>query len=468
MRFCGVKPEEKPHALFFFMRPAFLTAPVPKKGAKLYNFLKLNDPRFMVNLFENISEICYDNSIRSSEQSVMGGKRTTNMKILHTADWHIGQRLHERSRLDEHKQFLDWLLDTIQEHKVELLLVSGDIFDTALPSAEATNLYYQFLYRLFNETDAYTVITAGNHDSARHLEAPREFLKMGRIRVVGLANEAAECVFEFPPDNPRVAVAAVPYLSESDLRHLSYETEADRNERYREWLKAFYADCVSYMPAALPKILMGHLFVHGGKETNSERNIQIGGATAIHASDFPEGVDYVALGHLHRPQTINGADYPIRYSGSPIPMRFNETDYRKKVYLLALSDDGTLVPDEGIEIPIFKELCTVEGDETSILLEAMTEDWTGKYIQVKLTLNKPRVGINDEIRQAFSERGADVLSVEIDSTEMTPGLDISVEDMKRPEEIFEQFHKAKFDGEPPDETLSQTFSELLQMVEVQK
>ena len=260
------------------------------------------------------------------------------MKILHTADWHIGQRLHERQRTDEHEKFLDWLLKTIQEHKVELLLVSGDIFDTSLPSAESTNLYYRFLYRLFDETDAYTVITAGNHDSPRHLEAPREFLKMGRIHVVGLANEADECVFALPPDNPRVAVAAVPYLSESDLRHLSYETEVDRSERYREWFKTFYADCVAAMPVELPKILMGHLFVQGGKISDSERNVQIGGATATHASDFPENVSYVALGHLHRPQTIGGTDYPIRYSGSPIPMRFNETGYRKKVYLLELSD----------------------------------------------------------------------------------------------------------------------------------
>ena len=144
------------------------------------------------------------------------------MKIIHTADWPIGQRLHERSRLDEHEQFLDWLLNTIQEHNVELLLVSGDIFDTSLPSAEATNLYYRFLYRLFDETDAYAVITAGNHDSARHLEAPREFLEMGRIYVVGLADEPAKCVVTLPRDNPRVAVAAVPFLSESDLRHLSY------------------------------------------------------------------------------------------------------------------------------------------------------------------------------------------------------------------------------------------------------
>ena len=387
------------------------------------------------------------------------------MKILHTADWHIGQRLHERQRTDEHEKFLEWLLNTIQEHQVELLLVSGDIFDTALPSSESTNLYYRFLYRLFSETDTYTVITAGNHDSPRHLEAPREFLEMGRIYVVGTAEEPTKCVVRIPRENPQVAVAAVPFLSESDLRHLSYETEVDRNERYRERFKTFYADCVAAMPAELPKILMGHLFVQGGKISDSERNVQIGGATATHASDFPENVSYVALGHLHRPQTIKGTDYPIRYSGSPIPLRFNEANYRKAVYLLELSEDGVLTRNEKIDIPIFKELCTIEGDEASVTSDAMTGDWNGKYIQVKLKLNVPEVGIGDKIRQAFSDRGGEVLSVEVELPEIKQVPPISVEEMERPEKIFEQFHRANFDGEPPDETLTLTFSELVQLVE---
>jgi exonuclease SbcD len=387
------------------------------------------------------------------------------MRILHTADWHIGQRLHERQRLDEHKEFLIWLLDIIQEHKVELLLVSGDIFDISLPSAEATNLYYEFLYRLFELTDAYTVIIAGNHDSARHLEAPREFLKMGRIHVVGLAKEPVDCVIRIPDENPRVAVAAVPYLSENELPHVSYESDVEKSERYRERLKTFYADCVSHMPAELPKILMGHLFVYGGAETDSERNIQIGGATAIHASDFPDDIDYIALGHLHRPQTIEGSAYPIRYSGSPIPMRFNEANYRKKVFLLEVSDDGTLTQHEDIEIPIFKELYTITGDESTVLFQALAENWDGKYIQVKLKLDAVDTGINDKIRHAFAERGGDVLSVEIELPEAKRELNISVEDMKRPEEIFEQFYKARHDGKPLDETLAQTFNELLQMVE---
>ena len=387
------------------------------------------------------------------------------MKIIHTADWHIGQRLHERQRLDEHGKFLDWLLETIQEHDVDLLLVSGDIFDTSLPSADATTLYYQFLHRFSAETDASAVITAGNHDSAQHLEAPREFLKMGRIHVVGLASGVDSCVFTFPPEAPKVAVAAVPYLYESDLRHLSYETEAAKGERYREWVSRFYADCVAAMPETLPKILMGHFFVQGGKMGDSERNVQIGGATAVHAGDFPEGVDYVALGHLHRPQVIKGAAYPIQYSGSPIPLRFNEARYAKQVYLLEISDAGALTQVEGIEVPVFRELCSVEGDMEAVLREAALGTWNDKYIQVKLRLDAPRVGVGDEVRQAFHQQGGEVLSVEIELPDPMPGPEVSVEAMQQPEEIFVQFYRSHHEDEPPDDALLETFRELLELTE---
>lgn len=386
------------------------------------------------------------------------------MHILHTADWHIGQKLHERQRIDEHEKFLEWLLKTIIEKNVELLLVSGDIFDTSLPSADATKLYYRFLHQLYTETETHTIIIAGNHDSPRHLEAPREFLKMGRIHVVGLANEPSECVINIPPDKPRVSIAAVPFLSENELPHVSYESEIEKSERYRERLKTFYAECVSHMPDNLPKILMGHLFVHGGKETKSERNIQIGGATAIRVSDFPDDVDYVALGHLHRPQSLNNDNYPIHYSGSPIPMRFNETKYRKKVYLLEISDKEELTLTEEIEIPIFKELCIITGDENEVKMQALSENWDGKYIQVKLTLDAVAIGINDEIRSIFAERGGDVLSVEIDLPQAKETHKIQIEDMKQPTDVFKQFFQEKLSKEP-DESMLQTFKELIQLVE---
>lgn len=406
------------------------------------------------------------------------------MRILHTADWHLGQRLHERSRIEEQKQFLNWLLETIQKTGVSLLLVSGDIFDTALPSAEATDLYYQFLYELFTQTDATAIITAGNHDSPQHLEAPQEFLKMGRIYVVGLVSEPEACVFTFPPEKPSVAIAAVPYLSENKLSHISFETEPERTERYRERLKAFYRKCVAHMPVRLPKILMGHLFVHGGKVGDSERNIQIGGASAIRVSDFPDGVDYVALGHLHQPHAISGANYPIQYSGSPLPLRFNEAGYRKKVYLLDIPTvcnmaqptlaSGVLQHDSQqthgevllteIEIPVFKELCTVTGRVNELLTMAMSPEWHGKYIQVQLKLDRPEVGMSDKIRNAFYQRGGEVLSVEVELPAPAQGPEIQVEDMKRPQDIFEQFHTAKF-GKAPDAPLAQTFGELMRLVE---
>ena len=385
------------------------------------------------------------------------------MRILHTSDWHIGHRLYERPRIKEHCQFLDWLLAKIKEQEVDVLLVSGDIFDTALPSSEATDLYYQFLFQLYDETHAHAVITAGNHDSPRHLAAPREFLRMGRIHVIGLASEPAECVLSLPSENPSVAIAAVPYLSENELSHISFETEPERAERYRERLKAFYRQCVECMPPGLPKILMGHLFVHGGEESGSERNIQIGGATAMQISDFPDDVAYVALGHLHRPHAISGASYPVQYAGSPLPLRFNEASYSKKLYLLDVPTSGDAWVEE-IEIPVFKELRTVAGNLDEVGLMAMSPEWDGKYIQVQLTLDRPQVGISDEIREIFHQHGGEVLSVEVELPMQTERQEIPIEDMQQPTEIFEQFYKEKF-SDSPDELMTETFNELLQLVE---
>ena len=385
------------------------------------------------------------------------------MRILHTSDWHIGHRLYEQPRIEEHHQFLDWLLAKIKEKEVDVLLVSGDIFDTALPSSEATDLYYRFLFSLYSDTHAHAVITAGNHDSATHLAAPQEFLRMGRIHVVGPASDPTECVVTLRPENPSVAVAAVPYLYESDLSHISFETEPERAERYRERLQAFYRQCVECMPPGLPKILMGHLFVQGGKVGDSERNIQIGGATAIQISDFPDDVAYIALGHLHRPHGISGANCPVQYAGSPLPLRFNEANYSKKMYLLDVPVSGDAQVEE-IEIPIFKELCTVAGTIDEVSLMAMSPEWDGKYIQVQLKLNRPEIGISDKIREMFHQHGGDVLSIEVELPLQIERQEIPIEEMRQPAEIFEQFYREKF-NESPDELMMETFNELLQLVE---
>ncbi|MCZ6679881.1 MAG: exonuclease SbcCD subunit D C-terminal domain-containing protein [Candidatus Poribacteria bacterium] len=387
------------------------------------------------------------------------------MRILHTSDWHIGHRLYERNRIDEHRQFLDWLLTVIQEHAVDVLLVSGDIFDTALPSSEATDLYYQFLFELYRETEAQAVITAGNHDSPMRLAAPRQFLKMGRIHVIGeIDPDPGACVIALSAGNSSVAIAAVPYLSENEiLPHVSLEREVEKAERYREAMRRLYQQCVAQMPAGIPKILMGHFVVYGGEESGSERTIQIGGATAVRASDLPEAVDYVALGHLHRPQSINGTAYPIRYAGSPLPMTFREAEYDKKVYLLDLDRSGADRLTE-ITVPVFRELCRVRGDYDQIIFEAGSADWDwrGKYIEVQLI--GQQIGDRDKIRGAFSDRGGEVLLIRPPEVQQQE-TDLTVETLSEtsPEDIFAEFYQTEHGVAAPDEIRS-TFTDLIGMV----
>ena len=396
------------------------------------------------------------------------------MRILHTADWHIGHRLYERNRVGEHEQFLDWLIETIKEQEIDVLLVSGDVFDTALPASDVTDLYYRFLFRLYDETETQAVITAGNHDSPRRLAAPREFLKMGHIHVVGsVDSDLDECVITLEVGTDYLSVAAIPYLAENEiLTHVSFEVEIEKAARYREAISQLYHQCVAQMPADSLKVLMGHLVVQGGTESGSERQVLIGGALPVRASDLPEGVDYVALGHLHRSQAIRGAAYPIRYSGSPLPMTFQEATYRKKVCILdsARSGDERFIE---LTVPSFKELWRVSGDFNQVMKEAMEGDWDGKYIEVQLTLNTPQLGVGDKIREAFNERGGDVLLVEVQLAEQEREKAFTATDIaaKSPAELFEEFYRETHSTEDTDEAelaeLMETFTVLEQIVSTQ-
>jgi len=379
--------------------------------------------------------------------------------------------LYERSRVDEHRKFLEWLLEIIEEREIDALLIAGDIFDTALPSAESTDLYYQFLFRLYEETSASAVIIAGNHDSAIRLAAPREFLKMGRIHVVGIVENVDECFLTLKKDDAVVAIAAVPYLSESEiLPHVSFEGDIERAARYRETVKKLYHHCVAKMPSGVPKILMGHLFVQGGETGESERTILVGGTMRVRAVDFPEEVDYVALGHLHRPQQIKGREYPVMYSGSVLPLTFQEATYAKKIYIFD-SSSGEL---EEVIVPVFQELCRVVGSFNEILSEARSKlnDWKGKYIEVKMNVETPVIGAGDVIRNAFAERDGEVLVVRTQFVERDGGDVMSAEEIsaKSPEDILAEFYGGKY-GDTPDEGLGElmaTFKELLDLASTEE
>ncbi len=387
------------------------------------------------------------------------------MRILHTSDWHIGKKIYEQDRLDEHARFLDWLLETIIDRDVDVLLVSGDVFDSSMPPARATDLYYQFLFNLYEKTRTHAVIIAGNHDSAVRLAAPGQFLKMARMHVVGGIRETAkDCVVHLDVNGQTAAFAAVPYLNEGDiLPHIPLEAEIERSLRYREAIKRIYNECLSAMDADI-KVFMGHYFIQGGTSGDSERLVQIGGIAPVRTDDLPGDADYIALGHLHSLQKIKGGSCPVMYPGSPLPLSFKEAEYDKKVLLVDLGTDVACNIEE-VTVPVFRELVRLEGTPDDLIAQANFGDWKDKYIEVKVHLDGPAVGVGDKIRRAFAQKGGRVLVVE--SVLPTAGGEIlSTEDIKTrtPVEIFQDFYKYTFGESGSDTELDElltTFNELL-------
>lgn len=286
------------------------------------------------------------------------------MKIIHTADWHLGKQLHKYSLEEDHRLFLDWLAETIIDRKTDLLLVSGDIFDTAFPSNSALNQYYLFLQKLIG-TSCKVVITGGNHDSPGVLNAPREILDFLHIKIAGcIPEDPAKALFPF--EDLGIAVAAVPFLRETDLRRsVSGQHYDSRQEAIRAGIKGHYENYVRLHKEKYPHLSligMGHLYVNGATTTpaisESEREIHtVGGLPVFGTADFPEGYEYIALGHIHRPQSL--APH-IRYSGSPVPLSFSEKDNPNFIIELTF-DNGKLQTTEDIPIPAYRELKSFSG-----------------------------------------------------------------------------------------------------------
>ncbi|MDF1656491.1 MAG: exonuclease subunit SbcD, partial [Verrucomicrobiales bacterium] len=281
------------------------------------------------------------------------------MKILHTADWHLGKLLNDQSRDEEHGLFLDWLLNVVKNEDVDAIIVAGDIFDTANPPQSALQRYYDFVSRLFAQGDCHLVIIAGNHDSAAQLEAPKQVLNSLKTHVVGFLPENPEDRILYLPDaqNPEAAIALIPFLRDRDLRvGRAGENAEEIRAQLAGGISARYAEAAEAIVTAkveCPVIATGHLTVVGSETSDSERDIHIGGLGSITPGHFPDTFDYVALGHLHRPQASDD-DGRVRYSGSPIALSFSESPDKKEVRLLDLSNRE--IQQTSFPIPVFRKL----------------------------------------------------------------------------------------------------------------
>lgn len=306
--------------------------------------------------------------------------QTHSYRILHTSDWHLGNTLHERSRLDEFKFFLDWLREAIVSNAVDALLVSGDIFDTGSPSNSAQELYYSFLKSLNGTCCKRVIVTAGNHDSPATLNAARELLEAVNVTVVATPdaqNDFSNEIILLPTaEDPKVIVCAAPYLRDSALQaslgdsHLATDEEFVREgtrAHFRK-LKELALKAKSDSGKDLPIIAMAHLFAAGSKPSeNAEAEYSIvGNLENVHSDIFSGEFSYVALGHIHRAQKVG--ENRIRYSGSPLPMGFDEAVHENEVLLVDF-EAGKSPNIQSVTVPRYRNWITISGESLEELRE---------------------------------------------------------------------------------------------------
>lgn len=317
------------------------------------------------------------------------------MRLLHTSDWHLGRHLYGRRREAEFQAFLNWLLRSLKEEAIDVLVVAGDVFDTSTPSNQAQTQYYQFLTQVAATGCRHVVIIAGNHDSPSFINAPQQLLSSLDIHVVGQAcaqRQDEVLALKNAAGEVELIVCAVPYLRDRDVRTVQAgETLDDKAQKLIAGIQAHYDEVAAIavalrdaLPQAVPIVATGHLFTAGGKllKDDGVRDLYVGALGHFSAARFPSAFDYIALGHLHVPQTVAQQTH-IRYCGSPIPMGFGEATQQKEVCIVEF-DQAALRTVRCLPIPRFQTLVQIQGNWSQIEQQLIELRHTGESVWVEI------------------------------------------------------------------------------------
>lgn len=308
------------------------------------------------------------------------------MRFLHTSDWHLGRRFHGASLLDAQTAYLDHLVETVRAERVDAVLVAGDVYDRALPAPDSVALLDETLARL-RDAGAEVVVSSGNHDSAVRLGFAARVLEHGGVHI----RTSAESVGA-PVLIGDVAVYPLPYLEPSLTARALQATQTTHAGVLRAAMRRVHADVAR---RGRPAVVMAHAFVVGATTCESERDISVGGASAVPASTF-SGVAYAALGHLHGPQRVGEIG---RYSGSPVAMSFSEASHRKGSVLVEVT--GRAVSAEVVDAPVARPLAVLRGALADLLSDSELADAESAWCQVTLTDERRPLGAMEQLRRRF-------------------------------------------------------------------
>lgn len=406
------------------------------------------------------------------------------MKILHTADWHIGQLFHEYDRTYEHQQFLNWLVDTLQTEQIDVLLISGDVFDISNPSASSIKMFYSFLNKATRANpDLQIIITAGNHDSASRLEAPKPLLESSNVHIIGLVEKDAEGNIDYQKllvpihddsKNVKIWCLAIPFLRMGD-----YPTILNCANPYTEGVAALYKDAFEY--ASLKKqdgqtiIAMGHLHTHHAEVSDLDKTERLimGGVECIPATAFHHDIKYVALGHIHKAQRIGGKEH-IRYSGSPLPMSFSELNYKHQVIVFELDEEISEL--KSIEIPLSVPLQRIPQTPLPLhevigLLDNLpimdNNLQTVPFLEVRILLDGPEPALRHKVETALAGKRVRLAKIDVKypaSTLQAPEF-ITPDELNelQPIDVFGKVYQSRYNIDVPNDIL-QLFKQVAEEV----
>ncbi len=388
------------------------------------------------------------------------------MRILHTSDWHLGQHFMGKTRQAEHQAFCRWLIEQVREREVDAVLVAGDVFDTGAPPSYAREQYNQFIVEL-RDTGASLVVLGGNHDSVAMLGESRTLLAQLDTRVVpavGVEPDEQLLVLKRRTGEPGAILCAIPFIRPRDvLLSQAGQSAADKQLSLQQAIQDHYQKLFALaeqrraeLGGGLPIVATGHLTTVGASASESVREIYVGALEAFPTSAFP-AADYIALGHIHRPQKVGGLEH-IRYCGSPIPLSFDEARQQKEVLLVELDSIG-LHKVEALAVPRFQPLYSLRGSlaELPALFAEVARDGSPEqpvWVEVQISTDdylsdlQARLaalcdGLPVEVLRIRRERGATQAGLQREARETLDELN--------PEEVFDK----RLESEKLDQTLRQ-------------
>ncbi|GHE36013.1 exonuclease SbcCD subunit D [Streptomyces capitiformicae] len=299
------------------------------------------------------------------------------MRLLHTSDWHLGRAFHRVNMLGAQAEFIGHLVTTVREREVDAVVVSGDVYDRAVPPLAAVALYDDALHRLA-ELGVPTVMISGNHDSARRLGVGAGLIGRAGIHL-RTAPSAAGTPVMLTDAHGDIAFYGLPYLEPALVKDEFGVDKGGHEAVLAAAMDRVRADLATRADGTR-SVVLAHAFVTGGAPSDSERDISVGGVSAVPAGVF-DGVDYVALGHLHGSQTITER---VRYSGSPLPYSFSEADHRKSMWLVDLGADGS-IEAERVDCPVPRRLARIRGRLADLLADPGSARHEDAWVEATLT-----------------------------------------------------------------------------------